>query len=75
MSQPLTDDSDLEEELAQLLQDDHEGKPDGPEGSPDLKELEDRLRDLRLPSTPKENPSLSQSAVSLWKCLLVFILL
>lgn len=67
MSQSVAgDDGELEEELAKLLEEDQDvGKPGGPEGDLDVKQLEDQLKNLHLPTTPKEKPSFSESLVSL----------
>lgn len=65
MSQPLSDDGeDLEDELAQLLEENEESrKPGHPETDADVKQLEDEMKKLNLPSTPKEKRVLSQSVV------------
>lgn len=64
MAQPLSDDGDLEDELAQLLEENEEcGKPGRPEADADVKQLEDEMKKLSLPPTPKEKLVLSQSVV------------
>lgn len=66
MSQSITsDDGDLEEELAQLLEENEGAVATSTSREIDVDELENQLKNLRLPDAPKQKPSLSQSVVSL----------
>lgn len=64
MSQPISDDdADLEEELAQLLEDEKPREMDQQEKDAAVKQLED-LKKLNLPSTPKKRSMLSENSIN-----------
>lgn len=67
MSQPVSgDDADLEDELAELLEQNEESaNPGHLETDADVKQLEEELRKLNLPCTPQKKSVLSESLVSM----------
>lgn len=67
LAQPITNDEDLEEELAELMKNDDNEEDSGKPNTPqiDVKQLEEQLKKLNLPDTPKENPVISESSVAL----------
>lgn len=66
LAQPVGDDVDVEEELAELLAEDngvHPGKPDNTDSSIDS--LGDKFENLTLPNVPKGTPEAFKSKISL----------